>query len=71
VNRFIDHLQVVTTNNYNTIAISKLYTSIEHTVLCSRSVARRFPVTAPTIAILLASCSSLLFTDPRTELNNK
>jgi hypothetical protein len=25
VNRFIDHLQVVTTNNYNTIDVSTLY----------------------------------------------
>jgi hypothetical protein len=30
--RFIDHLQVVTINNYNTIAISTLYSSLEHTV---------------------------------------
>jgi hypothetical protein len=33
VNRFINHVQVVTTNNYNTIAISTLYSSLEHTVL--------------------------------------
>jgi hypothetical protein len=32
VNEFIDHLQVVTTNNYNTIAISTLYISLENTV---------------------------------------
>jgi hypothetical protein len=32
VNRFIDHLQVVTTNNYNNIANSTLYSSLEHTV---------------------------------------
>jgi hypothetical protein len=29
VNRFIDQLQVITTNNYNTIAISTLYSSLE------------------------------------------
>jgi hypothetical protein len=32
VNRFIDHAQVVTTNDYKTIAISTLYSSLEHTV---------------------------------------
>jgi hypothetical protein len=32
MNGFIDHLQVVTTNNYNTIAISPLYSLLEHTV---------------------------------------
>jgi hypothetical protein len=30
--RFIDHLQVVTTNNYNTIADFHTYSSLEHTV---------------------------------------
>jgi hypothetical protein len=32
VNRFIDHLHDVTTNNYNTIAISTLYSSLENIV---------------------------------------
>jgi hypothetical protein len=32
MNRFIDHLQVVTTNNYNTITIFTLYSSLEYTV---------------------------------------
>jgi hypothetical protein len=32
MNKFIDHLQVVTTNNYNTIAIFALYNLLEHTV---------------------------------------
>jgi hypothetical protein len=32
LNRFIDHLQVVPKNNYNTIAIFTLYSSLEHTV---------------------------------------
>jgi hypothetical protein len=32
VNGFTDHLQVVTTNNYNSIAISILYSSLGHTV---------------------------------------
>jgi hypothetical protein len=32
VNGFVDHLQVVTTNNYNTVDISTFYTSLEHTV---------------------------------------
>jgi hypothetical protein len=59
VNRFIDHLQVVTTNNYNTIAISTIYSSLEHTVQCSQSVIRRFLVTAPTMAISLAPAQVL------------
>jgi hypothetical protein len=50
---FIDHLQIASTNNYNTIAISTLYSSIEHTLQCSQSVTRRFLVTAPTMAIPL------------------
>jgi hypothetical protein len=29
---FTDHLQVVTTTNYNTVAISTLYSSLEHTL---------------------------------------
>jgi hypothetical protein len=32
MNGFNDHLQFVTTNNYNTVAISTLYTSLEQTV---------------------------------------
>jgi hypothetical protein len=52
---FIDHLQVVITNNYNTTAISTLYIW-------------RFLVTAPTLDISLTSCSNLLFTDSRREL---
>jgi hypothetical protein len=53
VNIFNDHLQVVTTKSHNTIAISTLYSSVEHTVQCSQSVTRRFLVTAPTMAIPL------------------
>jgi hypothetical protein len=53
MNRFIDYLQVITTNNYNTIAISTIYNSLEHTVKCSQSVTRRFLVTAPTMTIPL------------------
>jgi hypothetical protein len=64
----IDHLQVVTTNNYNTIAISRVYSSLEHTVLCSQSVTRRFLVTAPTMAIPLPPGSNPLFTNSRTEV---
>jgi hypothetical protein len=45
VNEYIDRLQVITTTNYNPIAISTLYTSQEHTVCCSQSVTRRFLVT--------------------------
>jgi hypothetical protein len=52
VNRFTDHLQVVTASNYNTI-ISTFYISLEHTVWCSHSVTRRFLVTAPKMAIPL------------------
>jgi hypothetical protein len=51
VNRFIDHLEVITTNNYNSIGISTLYSSLEHTVLSSQSVTIRFLVMAPTVAI--------------------
>jgi hypothetical protein len=47
------HLQVVTANKYNIIAISTFYSSLEHTVYCSQYVTRRFLVTAPTMAILL------------------
>jgi hypothetical protein len=68
VHSFIDHLQVVTTNNYYTIAISTLYSSLEHTVYYSHSVTRRFLLTAPTMAIPLPPGSSPLFTDSRTEL---
>jgi hypothetical protein len=32
VNRFIYHLRVITTNNYDTVTISTLYSSLEHTV---------------------------------------
>jgi hypothetical protein len=32
VNRFIDHPQIVATNNYNTIAISTLYSLLDHTL---------------------------------------
>jgi hypothetical protein len=35
---FIDHIQVITTNNYNNIAISTLYSSLQQTVSCSQSV---------------------------------
>jgi hypothetical protein len=51
IDEFIDHLQVTTTNNYNTI--SKLYSSPEHIVYCSKSVTRRFLVTAPIMTIPL------------------
>jgi hypothetical protein len=54
----IDGVWIVTTNNYNTIAISTLYSSLEHTVYCSQSISRRFLVTAPTKAISLPPCSS-------------
>jgi hypothetical protein len=62
------HLHVVTTNNYNTIAIYTHYSSLEHTVQCSQSVTRRFLVTAPTMAISLPPGSSPLFTDSHTEV---
>jgi hypothetical protein len=53
MNRVIDQLQVVSTNNYNTIIISTLYSSLEHRVYCSQSVTRHFLLTAPTLAIPL------------------
>jgi hypothetical protein len=37
---FIDHLQVATTNNYNTITDLHTYSSLEHTVYCSQSVTK-------------------------------
>jgi hypothetical protein len=69
VNRFMDNLQIVTTVNYNTVDISKRYSSLEHTVECSHSVTRRFLIAAPTMAIPLPPSSRSLFTDSRTELN--
>jgi hypothetical protein len=50
---YIDHLQVITTNNYNTVAISILYSSLMHPVWCSQAVNRRFLVMASTVAIPL------------------
>jgi hypothetical protein len=70
MNRFIDNLQVVTTNNYNTIVISTLYISLGHTVKCSQVVTRRFLLTAPTMTIPLPPGSSLRFIDSSTELTN-
>jgi hypothetical protein len=68
VNRFIDHLQVITTYNYNNIAIYTLCSSLEHTVWCSHSVTRYFLLTVPTMAILLPLTSRPFYTDSRTEL---
>jgi hypothetical protein len=68
LNGFIDHLQVVTTNNSNSIAISTLYSSQEHTVQCSQSVTRRFLVTAATVATSLPPASNPFFTDFHIEL---
>jgi hypothetical protein len=61
VNRFTDHLQVVTTNNYNTITISITYSSLEHTFWT-------FPGNGSNNGYSSASGSSPLFTDSRTEL---
>jgi hypothetical protein len=48
VNRFIGHLQVVTTNNYNTIAISTLHKSIHaKSFPACRVFTTHFLVTAP------------------------
>jgi hypothetical protein len=47
------------TNNYNSIAISTLYSSLDHTVSCSQFVTRRFLVTALTVAIPLPSAQVL------------
>jgi hypothetical protein len=62
VNRFIGRFEIVTTNNYNTIAVSTLYNSVEHTVFCSQSVTRRFLVTAPTLAVPLPPAKYSLHT---------
>jgi hypothetical protein len=59
VNRIIDHFPVLTTNNYNSIAISTLYSSLLHTAWCSQSVTRRFLVTAPPMAIPLPAVQVL------------
>jgi hypothetical protein len=47
VNRFIDDLQVVTTNNYNTVTISTFYKSLhaKSSPACN-VLTRRFLVTA-------------------------
>jgi hypothetical protein len=67
VNRFSDHLQVVTTNNYNTIAISPLYSSLQHTFYCSQSVTRRFLVTAPTMVIPLPPAQVISSQTPKSQ----
>jgi hypothetical protein len=59
----IHRLQVVTTNNYNIVAICTLYSSLQHSLQCSQSVTRHFLITAPTIA----SGSSPLFTESCTD----
>jgi hypothetical protein len=56
----VGHLQVVTSSNCNTIAIYTFYSSLEHTVWCSRSVTRCFLVKAPTVVIPLPPGSSPL-----------
>jgi hypothetical protein len=43
MNRFIDHLQVGTTNNYNTIAISTIYGSLWHTLVSSVYYSLHYP----------------------------
>jgi hypothetical protein len=35
VTRFVDRLEVLTTNDYNTIAISAIYISLLHTLVSS------------------------------------
>jgi hypothetical protein len=69
VNRFIDYLQVVTTSNYNTNAISTLYRSLKRTVQCSQSVTRRFLATAPTMAIFLPPAQVVSSQIPYRTLN--
>jgi hypothetical protein len=68
VNRFIDHLKVVNANNYNTIAISTLYSLLKHTVYCYQTVTRRFLVTAPAMAIPLHKTRSQLTKRDRVTL---
>jgi hypothetical protein len=61
VNRFINHLQDVTTNNYNTIAISTLYESLHAKSSAASSVfTRRFLVTASNIGDSSASRAQVL-----------
>jgi hypothetical protein len=60
VNSFLDRLQVLTTNIYNTITTSTLYSSLEHIVWCSQSATRRFPVTASTVLFLCLLLKSSL-----------
>jgi hypothetical protein len=61
---FINHLQVVTRNNYNITTISTLYSSLEHILWCSQSVTRRFLAMAPTIIITRAPVQNYQPTRP-------
>jgi hypothetical protein len=54
--------------HYNTITITILYSSLEHTTYCSQSVTRRFLVTAPTMYISLSPGSTPFFIESRTEM---
>jgi hypothetical protein len=71
VNRFIDRLNVVTTNDYKIIAVSTIYNSLVHTDKCSQSVTTCFLVMDPTMANPLPPGSNPLFTDSRTELSSE
>jgi hypothetical protein len=64
VNKFIDQLPVVTTNNYNTIAISAHYNSLERRVYCSQPATRHFLVTASIMVIPLPSLQALFSQTP-------
>jgi hypothetical protein len=57
VNKFIDHLKVVTTNNYNVITISTIYSSLDNSVLFS--VTGRFLAMALTMIIPLPPAPNL------------
>jgi hypothetical protein len=70
VNRFTDHFEVVTTNNYKAIAISTPYKPLAHTK-SSQSGIGCFLVTASTMAIPLNPDWSPFFTDPCTELTKQ
>jgi hypothetical protein len=64
VDRFIDQLQVVIPNNYNTTAISTTHSTLENTVQSRQSVTRHFLVTVPTMAIPLPPAQVLSSQNP-------
>jgi hypothetical protein len=65
---FVDHLQVVITNNYNTIAISTLYDSLELTLSLLYPSILQFFTRRFLITVSNNDYSSASVPKPRTEL---